>query len=207
MADGMTGGVIQHGPVYAETRGGRAHGWVVALAGFGINLALGVLYSWSVIAKSLTAEWGWTRGAGDLPLLRGGRDVRARHRVRREARRTGSGRRLVATTGGALVGVGMMVSSLAGPETRPPADARLRRADRRGHRDRASSRRSPRRRSGSPRRVAVSSPGIVVAGFGIASVYIAPLTEALIRGVRDRAHLPGARASRSSSRRSRSRSS
>ncbi len=49
-----------------------ARGWIVTFAGLGINLALGVLYSWSVIAKVLSkpvAEggWGWTAGAASLP--------------------------------------------------------------------------------------------------------------------------------------------
>ena len=49
-----------------------ARGWIVTFAGLGINLALGVLYSWSIIAKVLSkpvAEggWGWTAGAASLP--------------------------------------------------------------------------------------------------------------------------------------------
>ncbi len=35
-------------------------GWTVTFAGMGVNLALGVLYSWSVIKKAIPAEWGWT---------------------------------------------------------------------------------------------------------------------------------------------------
>ena len=55
---------------------GYARGWIVAFAGLGINLALGVLYSWSVIAKVLSkavAEggWGWSAGQASLPYAIG----------------------------------------------------------------------------------------------------------------------------------------
>ena len=32
-----------------------SRGWSVVLAGFGINLALGILYTWSVISKAIPA--------------------------------------------------------------------------------------------------------------------------------------------------------
>ena len=35
-------------------------GWQVTFAGTGINLALGVLYTWSVIKAAIPADWGWT---------------------------------------------------------------------------------------------------------------------------------------------------
>ena len=48
-------------------------GWVVTLAGMGLNLALGILYAWSVFSKQLveTVEQGRLRldeDAGDAPL-------------------------------------------------------------------------------------------------------------------------------------------
>ena len=41
-------------------------GWIVVLAGTGLNLALGILYAWSVFSKQLveTVErggYGWTK--------------------------------------------------------------------------------------------------------------------------------------------------
>jgi len=33
-----------------------SHAWIVTFAGTGINLALGVLYAWSVISKQITKE-------------------------------------------------------------------------------------------------------------------------------------------------------
>jgi hypothetical protein len=57
----------QTGGTTVMDRSAATRGWIVTLAGLGINLALGVLYSWSVIAKTLTAEWGWSSGAASLP--------------------------------------------------------------------------------------------------------------------------------------------
>lgn len=36
-------------------------GWRVTLAGLGINLALGILYIWSVISRGVPDEWGWSQ--------------------------------------------------------------------------------------------------------------------------------------------------
>ena len=40
-------------------------GWIVTFAGLGINLALGILYTWSVISKALPE--GWSEGARSWP--------------------------------------------------------------------------------------------------------------------------------------------
>ena len=37
----------------------KNHGWIVALSGLGINLALGVLYTWSMFKESIGKEFGW----------------------------------------------------------------------------------------------------------------------------------------------------
>ena len=43
-------------------------GWRVTMAGLGINLALGVLYSWSIVRGGMVeAEWGWTASQLSLP--------------------------------------------------------------------------------------------------------------------------------------------
>jgi OFA family oxalate/formate antiporter-like MFS transporter len=39
---------------------GSNRGWIVTFAGTGINLALGVLYTWSVISKGVPAAWNWS---------------------------------------------------------------------------------------------------------------------------------------------------
>ena len=45
------------------------HGWRVAFAGMGINLALGILYTWSVISKGIPDEWGWNETSKVLPYM------------------------------------------------------------------------------------------------------------------------------------------
>ena len=45
----------------------RNKGWTVTFAGMGINLALGVLYTWSVIKKAIPSEWGWSDADKALP--------------------------------------------------------------------------------------------------------------------------------------------
>ncbi len=153
-------------------------GWIVALAGTGINLALGVLYSWSVVSKEIPAEWGWTEAGKSLPysmaclifsliMVPAGR---MQDRI---------SPRFVATIGGVLVGIGMIVASrttsslgyaigfgvLAGAgigfgyaSATPPAVKWF----------------------GAARTGLIA--GIVVSGFGLASVYVAPLAKALIKG-------------------------
>ena len=44
----------------AEAKSSSSIGWVVVLAGLGINLCLGVLYTWSVFTTALTNKWAWT---------------------------------------------------------------------------------------------------------------------------------------------------
>lgn len=41
--------------------------WAVLLAGLGVNLTIGVLYSWSVIKKSLVADLNWSNSEASLP--------------------------------------------------------------------------------------------------------------------------------------------
>lgn len=44
-------------------------GWQVAFAGMGVNLALGLLYAWSVFAKFLRDDLGWTATQSQLPYM------------------------------------------------------------------------------------------------------------------------------------------
>jgi len=162
---------------------GNARGWVVTFAGLGINLALGVLYSWSVIAKVLSkplAEggWGWSASGASMPyaIAMGVFAVSMVFAGRAQDR---FGPRVVATIGGALCGIGMIVASLGTAANRLPillgfgvltglgiglgyAAATP-----------AAVKWFPPARNG-------LITGIVVAGFGLASVYIAPLTKSLL---------------------------
>lgn len=160
-----------------------SRGWIVALAGLGINLALGVLYSWSVIAKTLTKPvaaggWGWTAGQASLPyaIAVGVFAVTMVFAGRAQDR---FGPRIVATLGGALCGLGLVVASFGsagnalpllagfggltgfgiglGYAASTPAAVKWFAAERKGF-----------------------ITGLVVAGFGLASIYIAPLTTWLL---------------------------
>ena len=159
----------------------RNRGWQVTFVAMGVNLALGVLYSWSVISKAIPADWGWSEAGRALPysvaclmfstaMVPAGR---LQDRV---------GPRVVATVGGVLVGAGLILASLtssllvyligfgvlagagigAGYAATTPAAVKW----------------FPAARTG-------LVTGLVVAGFGLSSVYIAPLGNALIlaRGV------------------------
>jgi MFS family permease len=93
-------------------------GNLVLLAGILFNLSIGVLYAWSVLKTKLTASvsdggWGWSSTEAGLPytiaivffaigLLIGGR---IQDKI---------GPRWVVTTGGALIGLGMILSGYVG---------------------------------------------------------------------------------------------
>ncbi len=157
------------------------YGWRVTMAGLGINLALGVLYSWSIVVEGMKeADWGWSASQLSLPysvaclvfcliMVPAGR------------MQDKLGPRLVATIGGVLVGVGMLLAGslgnsvvgyvigfgiLAGAgigfgyaSATPPAVKWF-----------------PASKTG-------LIAGLVVSGFGLASVYIAPLARVLIQSV------------------------
>jgi len=149
------------------------HGWRVTFAGVGVNLALGILYTWSVISKGIPAEWNWTESDKSLPY---GVACLVFSLIMVPAGRLQDklGPRLVATVGGILVGVGMIFAStttspmafmvgfgiLAGAgigfgyaSATPPAVKWF-----------------PAAKTG-------MIAGIVVSGFGLASVYAAPLAK------------------------------
>lgn len=154
----------------------RNKGWTVTFAGTGVNLALGVLYAWSVLKAAIESEvakgnWNWDKASLNDPyavamivfaiaMVPAGRLL---DRV---------GPRLVSTIGGCLVGLGFLIASfstsiwawilgfgvLAGTgigfsyAAATPAAVKW----------------FPARRTG-------LIAGLVVGGFGLASAYIAPL--------------------------------
>ena len=153
-----------------------SHGWQVTFAGMGINLALGILYTWSVISKGIPESWGWNESDKSWPysvaclvfcliMVPAGR------------MQDKLSPKLVATIGGILVGVGFIVASfttslvgfilafgvLAGAgigcgyaSATPPSVKWF-----------------PPAKTG-------MIAGIVVSGFGLASVYAAPLAKWLM---------------------------
>ena len=154
----------------------KNHGWSVAFAGMGINLALGILYTWSVISKGIPAEWGWTETDKSLPymfaclifalvMVPAGRmqdKIGPRVVAAIEGLLVGAGFLLAAHTTsplGYLIGFGILASIGIGfgyASATPPAVKWF-----------------PGARTG-------MVAGIVVSGFGFASVYAAPLAKWLI---------------------------
>lgn len=160
------------------TLSGNTRGWAVAFAGLGINLALGVLYAWSVVAKSLTAEWGWSAGQASLPYAVAV-GVFAVAMVFAGRAQDKFGPRIVATLGGVFTGAGLLVASLATPERTWPIAV--------GFGVLAGLGIGLGYASATPAAVKWFPPhrkglitGVVVAGFGLASVYIAPTTTWLL---------------------------
>ncbi len=152
-------------------------GWIVALAGTGINLALGILYAWSVIKGGIPDSWGWSNADKALPYSVAC-IVFALAMVPAGRLQDVIGPRWVATIGGILTGVGCIIAAIAGSSlvgfvigfgvfagigigfgyasATPPAVKWF-----------------------PPEKTGLVA-GIVVAGFGLASVYIAPLATKLL---------------------------
>jgi MFS transporter, OFA family, oxalate/formate antiporter len=153
----------------------KNHGWSVTFAGMGINLALGILYTWSVISKGIPASWNWSESDKSWPyaiaclvfsivMVPAGR---LQDKI---------GPKIVASIGGVLVGIGMIVASLS----TVPIGFIL------GFGVLAGAGIGFGYASATPPAVKWFSPaktgmiaGIVVSGFGLASVYAAPLAKAM----------------------------
>lgn len=154
----------------------KSIGWQVTLAGLGINLALGILYTWSVVSNAVPAEWEWSEADKSLPYSIACL-VFALTMVPAGRLQDRLGPRLVASIGGLLVGGGMILASLttspmgymlgfglmAGAgigfgyaSATPPAVKWF-----------------PAARTG-------LIAGLVVSGFGLSGVYAAPLAKTLI---------------------------
>lgn len=100
-------------PVAETTESQKNFGWIVTFAALGINLVLGVLYAWGVVAKVLAdpaAGWGWKKATAALPftvstaafavtMIFAGR---AQDKI---------GPRLVAMLGGWMLGAGLILTS------------------------------------------------------------------------------------------------
>jgi OFA family oxalate/formate antiporter-like MFS transporter len=154
----------------------NTEGWTVALSALGINLVLGALYAWGVLAKALVGTWQWTKTEASLPFTVATASFaitmifagRLQDRI---------GPRVVTLLGGlvfggALIASGFVHSPLAmamtfgviggigiglGYSATTPPSIKWFPPERKG-----------------------LITGIVVSGVGIAAVYIGPLTEYLL---------------------------
>jgi len=154
----------------------KNRGWAVTFAGMAINLALGVLYTWSVISKAIPAEWGWNEAQRALPysvaII-----VFALVMVPAGRLQDKIGPRWVALAGGISVGLGMIIASrtntvtgfIVGFGILTGAGIGL------GY----ASATPPALKWFPPKKTGLIA-GIVVSGFGLASLWIAPLAKYLI---------------------------
>lgn len=155
----------------------------MVLAGTGLNLALGILYAWSIFSKQLVEPvarggFGWTKTQATLPytlaiacfalmMIPAGR---LQDRL---------GPRVVASLGGLLTGAGLFVASWATPASVWPALAGFGLLAGTGFGlGYAAATPAAVKWFGPERKGLVT--GIVVAGFGLAPVYIAPLSKHLL---------------------------
>jgi len=149
----------------------------------GLNLALGVLYAWSVFGKQLTETvdkggFGWSKTEAALPYTVGIAFF-AGMMVPAGRLQDKFGPRIVSTFGALLTGIGLIVASFASPGNMFPALL--------GFGVMAGTGIGLGYASATPAAVKWFPPakkglitGIVVSGFGLASVYIAPLSKFLL---------------------------
>ena len=161
----------------AESRHSMTRGWFVVLAAICINLILGSLYAWGVLAKALVVEWHWSKTDAALPFTvsTAAFAIMMIFAGRMQDR---LGPRWVALLGGIMFGIGLMTSSAAKSPgvmlltygilggmgiglcysaTTPPAIKWF-----------------PAEKKG-------VVTGIVVSGVGLAAVYVSPLTQGLLK--------------------------
>ncbi len=152
------------------------HGWRVTFAGMGINLALGILYTWSVISKRIPDSWGWNEDDKSLPYMLACL-VFSLVMVPAGRMQDKLGPRLVATIGGILVGIGFIMASMTTSLTAFAIGFGVLAGAGIGF-GYASA--TPPAVKWFPAAKTGLIAGIVVSGFGLASVYAAPLTTWLI---------------------------
>lgn len=152
-------------------------GWRVALAGLGINLALGVLYTWSMFKGAIEKDFGWKGSQLNDPyalcclvfafamILAG----RCQDKL---------GPRLTATIGGLLVAVGMIVISTTNSYIVWVLGFGVLVGTGIGFG--YSSATPPALKWFPPSKTGLIA-GLVVAGFGLAPVYLAPASDFLLR--------------------------
>lgn len=172
----LTTGTVSQTTAPTGAAPAQRRGWIVTFAGTGINLALGVLYTWSLFKGAIEAQFGWRGSQLNDPyalcclvfaftmILAG----RCQDRF---------GPRLTATIGGLLVGAGMVLISqtrsywawLLGFGLLVGLGIGF------GY----SSATPPALKWFPPSRTGLIA-GLVVAGFGLAPVYLAPTSQYLL---------------------------
>jgi OFA family oxalate/formate antiporter-like MFS transporter len=158
-------------------------GWIVTMAGMGLNLALGILYAWSVFKKQLVAPvgdggFGWTNQEATLPYTVA-IGMFAIMMIPAGRLQDKLGPRKVALAGGWLTALGLIVASFSSAGNALPAII--------GFGLMAGTGFGLGYAAATPAAVKWFPPekkglitGLVVAGFGIAPVYISPVAKMLL---------------------------
>ena len=146
----------------------KNRGWVVTFAGTGINLALGVLYSWSILSGEIT---GWTQTMKSVPYsIACGVFALAMVPAGRLQDRVSP--RFAATIGGVLTGAGFILCAIAPTYVGFMIGFGLLAGIGIGFGYAAA---TPPAIKWFPSQKTGLITGVVVAGFGLASAYIGPL--------------------------------
>lgn len=90
----------------------KTTGWFIAIAALCMNLILGILYSWSVISKNLISQWGWSNIEASIPYIVSVASF-AITMIFAGRAQDKYGPRPVSLFGGVLLGGGLIASSLA----------------------------------------------------------------------------------------------
>jgi MFS family permease len=152
------------------------HGWTVTFAGLGINLALGILYAWSMFKGAIEKEFGWQGSQLNDPYALCCL-VFAAAMILAGRCQDKFGPRLTASIGGVLVGLGFVICSstssygmwLLGYGVLAGIGIGF------GY----SSATPPALKWFPPSKTGLIA-GLVVAGFGLAPVYLAPVSQYLL---------------------------
>ena len=166
MSDAATGEIKNHGPR-------------VTAAGLGINLMLGVLYSWGVFKVVLQSQWGWTKDQAGLPYALCCL-VFAFAMIPAGKLQDKISPRFVATIGGILVGLGMVLCFLVG-NSLPAITVGFGILVGAGIGFGYASATPPAVKWFPPRKTGLIA-GLVVSGFGLASLLIVPLAKLSLSG-------------------------
>jgi len=172
-------------------------GWWVAFSGMGLNLALGVLYAWSVFSKQLTETvdnggFGWSKTEASIPYTVAIACF-ALMMVPAGRLQDKFGPRLVASMGAVFTAAGLVLSSLATATNILPAVIGFGCLSGIGF-GLGYSAVTPAAVKWFPSEKKGLITGIVVSGFGLAPVYIAPFSKFLITdyGIDDAFRILGA---------------
>lgn len=158
-------------------------GWIVTVAGLSLNLALGILYAWSMFSKQLTEAverggYGWSRMTATVPYTVAIACFAA-SMIPAGRLQDKLGPRLIASVGALLCSAGLFVSSLGSPTSVLPVMVGFGILSGMGF-GLGYAAATPAAVKWFPSQKKGLITGIVVAGFGIAPVYIAPLSKWLL---------------------------